>query len=121
MITSMFNLQHLKLIYVHRNLREIETLIKDLKTLKLLVLISKSSEHRFQLNLESGSLIKLNFVNFYLNCIRLRKLQGLIKLRYLKITNYVGEGVNGEELREEFGEFGWAVKITRRNVVCSKV
>lgn len=121
MATLMPNLQHLKLIHVHRNLREVEILIRDLKTLKSLVLISKSSERRFQLNLESCSLIKLNFVNFYLNCISLRKLQGLVKLRHLKITSYVGESVNAEELKEEFGEFGWVTRITRRCVICSKI
>ncbi|KXN72338.1 hypothetical protein CONCODRAFT_84125 [Conidiobolus coronatus NRRL 28638] len=116
------NLQHLKLIHINRNIHELEVLIKRLTNLKSLVLISKTTERRFTMKLESGSLIKLNFVNFNLNCIQLSNLKGLRKLRFLKVTNYcVGEGVDEGKLREECDEFGWDARFINNSVIYSKV
>jgi hypothetical protein len=121
LIQQCTNLQHLKLIHINRNGHELEILIKKLINLKSLILISKATERRFTMKLKSETLIKLNFVNFNLNCIQLGRLKGLRKLRYLKVTNYcVGEGANEDKLREECDEFGWDARFINNSVIYSK-
>ncbi|KXN73379.1 hypothetical protein CONCODRAFT_167267 [Conidiobolus coronatus NRRL 28638] len=118
------NVQHLKLIYISKYHLTIRTLVSRLHKLTSLVLISKTPQKEFSLELKNPKLFKINLVNFMLNGVKLsvfNKEKQLKNLRIVKLSNHKSYfNINYDQIMEDNMVQGWDTVFIGTSAICSK-